>query len=85
MGMKTTTATRCHGVIENMPQDLTDSPFDVGTSLSYRIADKLGWSRRQVHSFSLLALRDLVLPVSPKLAHEITQAVETGRVIWRQH
>ena len=48
-------------------------------SLHARIAKALGsWTEEQAKTFSLHALRDLVRPVSPKLAHEITLAIEKG-------
>ncbi len=43
-----------------------------------RIAQALGWSVSDATSFSLATLRDLVRPVSPKLAHEITTAMQHG-------
>ncbi len=43
--------------------------------LRERIAATLGWTPGDVDSFSLLTLRDLVRPVSPKLANEITLAM----------
>ena len=50
-------------------------------SLNARVAEALGWSEEQVRSFSLQALRDLVRPVSPKLAREITIAIRSERVV----
>lgn len=50
-------------------------------SLHERIAAALGWTVEQTQGFSLLALRDLVRPVSAKLAHEIT--LETSRMCTR--
>jgi hypothetical protein len=44
--------------------------------LAARVALALGWTVDEVRSFSLPALRDLVRPVSPKLAHEITLAMD---------
>jgi len=41
-------------------------------SLRERIATALGWTVEQVQSFSLPALRDVVRPVSPKLASAVT-------------
>lgn len=52
--------------------------------LAQRVADALGWSVSDVHSFSLPALRELVRSVSDKLAHELTCAMATGRVITRK-
>jgi hypothetical protein len=43
-----------------------------------RIALALGWSLEDVRSFSLPALRELVRPVAPELAEEITQALANG-------
>lgn len=45
-------------------------------TLHERVARVLGWAPEQAQSFSLPALRDLVRPVSPKLAWEITCAIE---------
>lgn len=45
-------------------------------NLHERIAQALGWTVEQAQSFSLVALRDLVRPVYPKLAHEITLFME---------
>lgn len=50
-------------------------------ALHERIAQALGWPLRDVQSFSLHALRDLVRPVSPKLAHEITAVISSGRYV----
>lgn len=46
-----------------------------------RIAKVLGWSVQDVKSFSLQALREMVAPVNPKLAAEITQAIQSGSYI----
>ena len=43
--------------------------------LRARLAAALGWPLEDTQGFSLLALRDLVRPVSPKLAHEIDCAI----------
>lgn len=40
-------------------------------TLHDRIAEVLGWSVSETKTFSLLSLRDLVRPISPKLTHEI--------------
>jgi hypothetical protein len=45
-------------------------------SLHARIAKALGWTVKEAQSFSLPALRDLVQPVSPKLAEEITLRIQ---------
>jgi len=49
--------------------------------LEERIAEALGWSLRDVRSMSLAFLREVVRPVSAKLAHELTERIRTGRVI----
>jgi len=48
--------------------------------LDERIAKALGWTVEQVRSFSLPALRDVVRPVSVKLAHEITLQIQSGSI-----
>jgi hypothetical protein len=48
--------------------------------LHKRIAAALRWTERDAQSFSLLTLRDLVRPVSPKLADEIAEVVRSGQV-----
>lgn len=45
-------------------------------SLHERLATELGWSLREVRSFSLLTLRELVRERNPKLAHLITDQIE---------
>ena len=50
-------------------------------SLHARIAGALGWTIEETRQFSLVALRDLVRPVDPKLADEISEVVQSGRVI----
>jgi hypothetical protein len=47
-------------------------------TLHERIAEALGWTVKETQSFSFQTLRDLVRPVSPKLAHELTVAIQTG-------
>lgn len=44
-------------------------------TLHERIAVSLGWEVCDAQSFSLPTLRDLVRPVSPQLAYEITIAL----------
>lgn len=46
-----------------------------------RAEQALGWKEGESASFSLLALRDLLHPVAPKLAFEITQLIQSGRVL----
>ena len=52
-------------------------------TLHERIAEALGWTVSETQSFALHALRDLVRPVSPKLAHEITTTIQGGGVLWQ--
>lgn len=51
-------------------------------TLHERIAEALGWSVEDARSFSLAALRDLVLPIDKKLAHEITLVIRSGAVMY---
>ncbi len=44
-------------------------------NLHQRIAHVLGWTLAETQGFSLQALRDVVRPVSPKLANEIGLAI----------
>ena len=46
-----------------------------------RAAEVLGWPLRDVQSMSLYTLRDVVRPVSAKLAHDITVAIRSGSYI----
>lgn len=48
--------------------------------LHTRIAEALGWTREETRSFSMQALRDLVRPVSSKLAHEIDMFIRSGEI-----
>lgn len=43
--------------------------------LRARVAAVLGWTVEETQGFSLLSLRDLVRPLSPKLAYELTRQV----------
>jgi hypothetical protein len=43
-----------------------------------RAARVLGWKHTDTHTVSMLALRDLVRPVDPDLAHEMTLAIQSG-------
>jgi hypothetical protein len=49
--------------------------------LKQRIALALSWPIEDVNSFSLLSLRDIVRAHSPKLAHEISCAIQNVRYI----
>jgi hypothetical protein len=50
-------------------------------TLHERIAQALGWTEEEAKGFSFQALRDLVRPVNPKLAHELTLAIQSGDYI----
>jgi hypothetical protein len=50
-------------------------------TLHERIAAALGWSVADTQSMSLQSLRDLVRPVNPELAGEITRAIQSGSYI----
>lgn len=52
--------------------------------LHERIAEALGWTTAAAQSFSMHTLRDLVRPVSPALAEEITAAIASGSVTRRR-
>ena len=47
-------------------------------SLHGRIAKALKWNLRDVQSMSLATLRDLIRPISPKLAEEISQGIQNS-------
>ena len=49
--------------------------------LCTRIASALGWSESDVRSFNILALRDIVRPVSQKLADELSALHRSGDMI----
>jgi hypothetical protein len=49
--------------------------------LHARIATALRWPMRDVQSMSLHSLRELVRPVSRKLADEIADAIQSGRCV----
>lgn len=51
------------------------------SDLHERVALALGWSVADCQSFSLQSLRELVRPVSEKLAHEITLQISSGEVV----
>jgi hypothetical protein len=48
--------------------------------LHERIAKALGWTVEEARSFSLPALREVVRPVSMKLAYEITLQIQFGSI-----
>jgi hypothetical protein len=47
-------------------------------TLRNRIAEALGWSIEDTKTFDLATLRELVRPVSQKLAYEITEIIRKG-------
>ena len=51
------------------------------TTIHERIAAALNWSIKDVQSFSLITLRDLVRPLNAKLASEMDEIIRSGRVI----
>jgi hypothetical protein len=53
----------------------------VGGSLHERAAHALGWSLADTQSMSLAALRDVVRPVNPALAEEMSRKIQSGRHI----
>lgn len=50
-------------------------------SLHTRAARVLGWSERDVTSVSFHSLRELVRPIDPALAEDITRAIQSGSYI----
>jgi len=50
-------------------------------TLHERIAAALGWKLEDAQSYSLQTLRELVRPVAPKLAREITEHLVRGWVV----
>ena len=50
-------------------------------TLHERIAQALGWTKEETQSFSLQSLREVVRPVSPKLAHELSTLIQSGYVV----
>jgi hypothetical protein len=50
--------------------------------LEQRIAVALGWPVVAVRSLSAASLRELVRPVSPKLARELDNLIRSGRVLF---
>jgi len=54
--------------------------------LQQRVAVALNWSIDDVNSFSLLSLRDIVRPHNPRLAYEISCAIQNGDyILGRNH
>jgi len=51
------------------------------SDLHDRIAKVLGWSERDVRSLSMQSLRDLVRPVDPELAKEMSYAIQSGAYV----
>jgi hypothetical protein len=50
-------------------------------TLHQRIAQALGWTEEETQKFSLQSLREVVRPVSPKLAHELSILIQSGYVV----
>jgi hypothetical protein len=46
-----------------------------------RIAKALGWTVQKTQTLSLPALRELVRPISPKLANAISECIRTGVLV----
>ena len=51
------------------------------SNLHDRAAKALGWSTRDVQSLSMQSLRDLVRPVDPNLAQELSYAIQSGAYV----
>lgn len=67
-----------------MPKNLESQPLEepfTGDCLHERIAEALGWTVSQTHSFSYQALRAMLRVDHPKLAHELTVLIQTGQYI----
>lgn len=50
-------------------------------TLHKRIAEALNWPLEDVQSFSLHALREILGPDYPKLAHEVTCRIRSGDIL----
>lgn len=50
-------------------------------NLHQRIAEALGWTEVEVRQFTFQSLREIVRPVSPKLAHDLDVLIRTGEYI----
>jgi hypothetical protein len=71
-----------HPLIMKYGSSLSDRLYKVASQvkrasgdLHERIAEALGWNLKEVQSFSLRALRDLVRPVDKSLAEEISKEI----------
>lgn len=51
------------------------------SNLHERIAKALGWSVKDTQSLTMHALRDLVRPVDPQLAQEMSHVIQSGAYI----
>lgn len=51
------------------------------SDLHDRIASALGWTPAEARSLSMHSLRDLVRPVNPELAQEISHVIQSGAYI----
>ena len=56
----------------------TTFPSEPAMDLHERIAESLGWTKKEAQSFSLPTLREFVRTVNPKLAHEITLVMRSN-------
>lgn len=65
------------------PGDHGYSDCDRHRDLHAKIAVALSWCDAEMRSVSLQSLRDLVRPLRPELADEISEAIQTGRVVVR--
>lgn len=70
-----------HSATEHGFRHLAKSVGFSTDGLHERIATALGWTVDDVRSMSLQTLRDVVRPVSAKLAHEITNAIQSGSYV----
>lgn len=52
-----------------------------GHDLRRRAAEALGWSHSDVRSVSMASLRDLVRPVDPQLAREMSYHIQSDRAV----
>ena len=51
------------------------------SDLHDRVASALGWTPTEARSLSMQSLRDLVRPVNPDLANELSLAIQSGAYI----
>jgi hypothetical protein len=58
-----------------------EDPEQAMSDLHERIAKALGWSVKDAQSLSMHSLRDLVRPVDPQLAQEMSHVIQSGAYI----